>query len=118
MTKQEITEYLDQHGDQKIKFAFADIDGILRGKVIHRRKFLEGLEAGYGFCDVVFGWDSADVVYDNAKLTGWHSGYPTPRPASTSARSGRYPGRAARLFFWLISAGPTETICLPVRVAC
>ena len=76
MTKQEITEYLDQHGDQKIKFAFADIDGILRGKVIHRRKFLEGLEAGYGFCDVVFGWDSADVVYDNAKLTGWHSGYP------------------------------------------
>lgn len=76
MTKQEITDYLDQHEGQKIKFAFADLDGILRGKVIHRKKFLEGLEAGYGFCDVVFGWDSADVVYDNTTLTGWHSGYP------------------------------------------
>ncbi|MFT4031931.1 MAG: glutamine synthetase family protein [Siphonobacter sp.] len=60
----------------KIKFAFADIDGVLRGKVISREKFLKGLEEGYGFCNVVFGWDSSDETYDNVKLTGWHSGYP------------------------------------------
>ncbi len=76
MNKQEITAYLDQHDVHRIKFAFADIDGILRGKVIHRRKFLEGLESGYGFCDVVFGWDSTDQLYDNVEVTGWHSGYP------------------------------------------
>src|SRR5690606_2281958 len=29
-----------------------------------------------GFCDVIFGWDSADVLYDNVEVTGWHSGYP------------------------------------------
>src|SRR5262249_29942437 len=25
---------------------------------------------------VIFGWDIADVLYDNAKVTGWHTGYP------------------------------------------
>jgi glutamine synthetase len=25
---------------------------------------------------VVFGWDAADVAYDNALVTGWHTGYP------------------------------------------
>ena len=29
-----------------------------------------------GFCDVTFGWDAGDVAYDNAKYTGWHTGYP------------------------------------------
>jgi glutamine synthetase len=29
-----------------------------------------------GFCDVVFGWDAGDVVYDNVEYTGWHTGYP------------------------------------------
>jgi glutamine synthetase len=76
MDTQQIREYLDRHDGQKIKFAFADIDGVLRGKIIHRKKFLDGLAEGYGFCDVVFGWDSADMPYDNVKLTGWHSGYP------------------------------------------
>jgi glutamine synthetase len=76
MNEQQITAYLKDNNLQKIKFAFADIDGVLRGKVIHQKKFLEGLQNGYGFCDVVFGWDSNDVVYDNVELTGWHTGYP------------------------------------------
>jgi glutamine synthetase len=29
-----------------------------------------------GFCDVIFGWDAGDVVYDNIQFTGWHTGYP------------------------------------------
>ncbi|MEJ6982353.1 glutamine synthetase family protein [Pedobacter sp. P351] len=76
MDKVQIIKYLDDNKIERIKFAFADIDGVLRGKVIHRKKFLEGIENGYGFCDVVFGWDSADVLYDNVRVTGWHSGYP------------------------------------------
>ena len=76
MNEQQITAYLKENNLQKIKFAFADIDGVLRGKVIHQKKFIDGLQSGYGFCDVVFGWDSNDVVYDNVKLTGWHTGYP------------------------------------------
>lgn len=76
MNTDQIKAYLKDHNIQKIKFAFADIDGVLRGKVIHHQKFIDGLQDGYGFCDVVFGWDSGDNCYDNVQLTGWHTGYP------------------------------------------
>ncbi|MXV17830.1 glutamine synthetase family protein [Hufsiella ginkgonis] len=76
MDKEQIIRYLQENDIHKIKFAFADIDGILRGKIIHPKKFLDGLESGYGFCDVVFGWDSGDALYDDVKITGWHTGYP------------------------------------------
>lgn len=76
MNKHQIADYLKQKDINKIKFAFADIDGVLRGKLINSDKFLDGLKDGYGFCDVVFGWDSSDACYDNVELTGWHSGYP------------------------------------------
>jgi glutamine synthetase len=76
MNEEQIKAYIEQNNIQKIKFAFADIDGVLRGKVIHPKKFIDGLQSGYGFCDVVFGWDSSDACYDNVQLTGWHTGYP------------------------------------------
>lgn len=76
MDKQQIISYLKEKNIDKIKFAFADVDGVLRGKVIHHKKFIDGLQSGYGFCDVVFGWDSSDVCNDNIKLTGWQTGYP------------------------------------------
>ena len=60
----------------RVKVACSDIDGILRGKYIHKEKFYSAAESGFGFCDVVFGWDSSDVCYDNAKITGWHHGFP------------------------------------------
>jgi glutamine synthetase len=76
MDNQQIAAYIKDKDIKKIKFAFADIDGVLRGKLIHRDKFLDDLKDGYGFCDVVFGWDSSDAAYDNVAITGWHSGYP------------------------------------------
>ena len=51
---------------QKVKVAVADVDGVLRGKYIHKDKFLSAVDGGFGFCNVVFGWDSSDVCYDNA----------------------------------------------------
>ena len=63
-------------GSGKVKVAVSDIDGILRGKYLHRDKFLGAAESGFGFCDVVFGWDSSDSCYDNTTLTGWHRGFP------------------------------------------
>lgn len=67
---------VDQHPSPKIKLAISDIDGILRGKYIHKEKFLSAIDQGFGFCDVVFGWDSHDVSYDNCEYTGWHTGFP------------------------------------------
>lgn len=61
---------------EKVKVAITDIDGVLRGKYLHKSKFLSAVKSGFGFCDVVFGWDLADACYDNSKYTGWHTGYP------------------------------------------
>lgn len=76
MATQEILEYVKGHPSAKVKIAFTDIDGILRGKYLSLEKFLSIVENGMGFCDVLFGWDSGDVAYDNVQYTGWHTGYP------------------------------------------
>jgi glutamine synthetase len=60
----------------KVKVAVSDIDGVLRGKYLNREKFASALEGGFGFCDVVFGWDMTDAVYDNTQVTGWQHGFP------------------------------------------
>lgn len=67
---------LDELGVSHVKVGVYDIDGILRGKYMARSKFLSSLKKGFGFCDVVLGWDSKDELYDNVKVTGWHTGYP------------------------------------------
>ncbi len=72
----EILNEVRQARHPKVKVAITDIDGVLRGKYLHRDKFLSAADGGFGFCNVVFGWDLADVCYDNATYTGWHSGYP------------------------------------------
>ena len=67
-------------GATKVKVACSDIDGVLRGKLLHVDKFLGAAQphpgGGFGFCDVVFGWDSGDQCYDNAHVTGWQHGFP------------------------------------------
>lgn len=72
----EIAGQVKKYPGKKVKVAVSDIDGILRGKVIALDKFLSAIKNGFGFCDVTFGWDSADVCYDNSEITGWHTGYP------------------------------------------
>jgi glutamine synthetase len=76
---EETIKRIKQSPSIKVKVAIVDTDGILRGKYIHRDKFLSAVDkstGGFGFCNVVFGWDAADVCYDNVRYTGWHSGYP------------------------------------------
>ncbi|MEQ9325802.1 MAG: glutamine synthetase, partial [Rhodospirillales bacterium] len=59
-----------------IKVGIFDADGVMRGKYMSRDKFISALKGGFGFCDVVLGWDSNDQLYDNVKFTGWHTAYP------------------------------------------
>ena len=67
-------------GSNKVKVAVSDIDGILRGKYLHIDKFMGAVQpypaGGFGFCDVVFGWDAHDICYDNTNVTGWQHGFP------------------------------------------
>lgn len=72
---EELSQWLDANDIKRHKMAVTDIDGVLRGKYVERSKFLASAEKGFGFCDVVVGWDSGDVLYDNTKVAGWHTGY-------------------------------------------
>ncbi len=74
-----VTQFKKSDG-KKVKVAVADIDGVLRGKYLHRDKFLGAAEpapgGGFGFCDVVLGWDMMDATYDNTASAGSQHGYP------------------------------------------
>ena len=72
----EAVDYVRQRDLPYVRVGLFDVDGIFRGKYIGRDKFESSIEKGLGFCDVVVGWDSNDQLYDNAKVTGWHTGYP------------------------------------------
>lgn len=67
--------YLDQETIRFFKIGVFDIDGVFRGKYVNRDKFESAVRKGFGFCDVVLGWDSQDQLYDNTKVSGWHTGY-------------------------------------------
>lgn len=49
--------------DTKVKLAGVDADGILRGKLVAKKKFLSIAQDGFGFCSVIFGWDMHDRTY-------------------------------------------------------
>ncbi|KAM4063671.1 glutamine synthetase, catalytic domain-containing protein [Hirsutella rhossiliensis] len=49
--------------DSRVKLAGIDVDGILRGKIVSKKKFLSVAQAGFGFCSVIFGWDMHDQTY-------------------------------------------------------
>ncbi|HKL16646.1 MAG TPA: glutamine synthetase family protein [Balneolaceae bacterium] len=76
MNYQDIANKIEAYSGSHLKFGVVDIDGVLRGKTISKEKFLKSLEEGIGFCNVIFGWDVNDQVYDGSKVTGWHTGFP------------------------------------------
>ena len=75
-TAADAKKIVDERGLSHLKVGVFDIDGIMRGKYMARDKFFGALDKGFGFCDVVLGWDSYDQLYDNVTYTGWHTGYP------------------------------------------
>ncbi|HEY4367875.1 MAG TPA: hypothetical protein VGN07_11640 [Steroidobacteraceae bacterium] len=94
-----------------VKVGVFDIDGIMRGKYISRAKFFSALDSGYGFCDVVLGWDCQDQLYDNVQFTGWHTGYPDApvRIVPDSCRA--LPFEDNGLFFLSEFADAAEQVC-------
>lgn len=73
---EELRREFQSRSIKKVKVGGFDVDGVLRGKYVSLDKFWSAVEKGFGFCDVIFGWDVADQLYDNARVTGWETGYP------------------------------------------
>jgi glutamine synthetase len=76
MNLQQVKRTFERLRIGQVKLGGFDIDGVLRGKYISLEKFFSAADSGLGFCDVIFGWDSSDALYDNVTLTGWQTGYP------------------------------------------
>ncbi len=94
-----------------VKVGLFDIDGVMRGKYMSRDKFLSVLEKGFGFCDVVLGWDSQDQLYDNVKLTGWHTGYGDAQVRILPDTCRELPNEDATLLFLAEFTGAAEAVC-------
>lgn len=88
-----------------------DIDGVLRGKYMARDKLLSSLDGGFGFCDVVLGWDSADKLYDNVRYTGWHTGYPDAPVRLVPETARPIPFEDGALLVLGEFAGEAEAVC-------
>ena len=65
-----------QRGLSHVNVGLFDIDGLLRSKRISLNKLESVLDKGLMFCDVIYGWDLHDQIYDNVTFTGWHTGFP------------------------------------------
>ena len=76
MDREAIRRRFEDNHVRRVKLGAFDVDATLRGKYVSVEKFRSAAESGLGFCDVIFGWDIGDVLYDNVKFTGWHTGYP------------------------------------------
>lgn len=89
-------------GHNKVKLAITDLDGVLLGKIISMAKFKSVLDAGFGFCNVVFGWDMHDRCYsENAgiRYTGWHTGFPDAQVVIASNTQREIPWEQNTPFF-------------------
>ena len=50
--------------------------GMLRGKLMSKKKFLSIAKSGFGFCSVIFGWDMHDQTYfKELKISNADNGY-------------------------------------------
>ena len=62
--------------DTCVKVAGTDVDGMMRGKLMAKKKFLSIAEDGFGFCSVIFGWDMHDQTYfKELKISNAANGY-------------------------------------------
>jgi len=95
----------------RVKVGVFDMDGILRGKYMSKEKFLSALDGGFGFCDVVLGWDSNDQLYDNVSYTGWHSAYPDAPVRILPESCRELPWEENTVFFLCEFDGPAEAVC-------
>ena len=110
-TADDARRIVKERGLSHVKVGLHDVDGILRGKYLHVDKFFSALDGGFGFCDVVLGWDSNDQLYDNVTYTGWHTAYPDA-PARIVPESCReLPTEPGGLFFLCEFADKASDLC-------
>lgn len=75
MNRAEIQRLIDAGEIEYVKIGTPDIEGVYRGKRVAARHFLNSLEDGFAQCDVIFGWDIAENILPNLKVSNWEQGF-------------------------------------------
>ncbi len=109
--KEQARQIVEASEHSHVKVGVFDIDGVMRGKYMSKDKFLSALDNDFGFCDVVLGWDVKDRLYDNARYTGWHTGYPDASVRILPATCRQLPFEDNMLFFLCEFSEKAEEIC-------
>ena len=102
---------VEERGLSHVKVGVTDLDGVMRGKYLSAEKFFSALDGGFGFCDVVLGWDSNDQAYDNVAFTGWHTAYPDVLCRVLPDTCRPIPFEGDMLFFLAEFTGRGEALC-------
>lgn len=110
-TPQDARRIVEERKLSHVKVGLFDVDGVMRGKYMSREKFVSALEGGFGFCDVVLGWDSQDQLYDNVAYTGWHTAYPDAPVRIVPSSCRDLPFEAPMLLFLAEFSPPADTLC-------
>jgi glutamine synthetase len=111
MTRDDLIGLVQTDAYRAFKIGVFDIDGVLRGKYLHRDKLVSVLKSGIGFCDVVLGWDVDDQLYDNGVYTGWHTGYPDAEARLVPETARPIPFEPGTLLVLGEFAGRAEEVC-------
>jgi len=72
-TPADLDDWIEREGIRFFKIGVFDVDGVMRGKYVDRGKLRSAVDKGFGFCDVVLGWDLHDVLYEETQVSGWHT---------------------------------------------
>jgi glutamine synthetase len=110
-TAADVRELVTARALSHVKLGVTDVDGIIRGKYMARDKFFSALESGFKFCDVIFGWDSSDQLYDKSTFTGWHTAYPDATARIDLSTCRDVPLEGDMLFFLGEFDGAAAAIC-------
>lgn len=110
-TIEDAKHIVNLRGIKHVKVGLFDIDGVMRGKYMSKDKFFAGLDKGFGFCDVVLGWDSKDQLYDNVSYTGWHTAYPDASVRIIPESCREIPFEQGTLLFICEFVGAAAVLC-------
>ncbi|MEP3246523.1 MAG: glutamine synthetase [Sneathiella sp.] len=110
-TIEDARQIVEERGLEYVKVGIFDVDGVMRGKYLSKAKFFGILEKGFGFCDVVLGWDMNDQLYDKESYTGWASGYPDAQVRVVVDTCRELPMEDNMLLFLLEFGDRAEAVC-------
>src|SRR5438094_10514527 len=75
MDPDDVKRLIEEDKIEFVKIGAPDIEGVYRGKRVASSFFRNSLSDGFAQCDVLFGWDIAENVLPNLKVSNWERGF-------------------------------------------